>query len=208
MASHLAAQDYLARLQGAAGLPGFPPGAESLLPPYPASLLNPPSLSSHKSSKCKYRKFTLLLPSPCALFFPQFFFLWTTAINWSTQDRSNASASASSKNWRVVTFFPPRISAEFLITAMRKVWLTFCSLQPKAKSSKSHKMPASSSSSTAPSMTSSSLPVSTQAPVTSSHHSTSASSTPNSQTNVVRWESAKLVKSMGFFSSSRFHYFF
>jgi len=53
MASHLAAQDYLARLQGAAGLPGFPPGAESLLPPYPASLLNPPSLSSHKSSKCK-----------------------------------------------------------------------------------------------------------------------------------------------------------
>lgn len=54
MASHLAAQDYLARLQGAAGLPGFPPGAESLLPPYPASLLNPPSLSSHKSSKCKY----------------------------------------------------------------------------------------------------------------------------------------------------------
>lgn len=53
MASHLAAQDYIARLQGAAGLPGFPPGAESLLPPYPASLLNPPSLSSHKSSKCK-----------------------------------------------------------------------------------------------------------------------------------------------------------
>ncbi|XP_017799395.1 PREDICTED: bromodomain adjacent to zinc finger domain protein 2B-like [Habropoda laboriosa] len=105
MASHLAAQDYLARLQGAAGLPGFPPGAESLLPPYPASLLNPPSLSSHKSSK--------------------------------------------------------------------------------SKSSKSHKTPASSSSSTTPSMTSSSLPVSTQAPVTSSHHSTSASSTPNSQTNVV-----------------------
>lgn len=53
MASHLAAQDYLARLQGATGLTGFPPGAESLLPPYPASLLNPPSLSSHKSSKCK-----------------------------------------------------------------------------------------------------------------------------------------------------------
>ncbi|XP_034933752.1 bromodomain adjacent to zinc finger domain protein 2B isoform X2 [Chelonus insularis] len=52
MASHLAAQDYLARLQGAAaGLPGFPPTAESLLPPYPASLLNPPSLSSHKSTK-------------------------------------------------------------------------------------------------------------------------------------------------------------
>ncbi|KAK0161096.1 hypothetical protein PV327_009610 [Microctonus hyperodae] len=50
MASHLAAQDYLARLQGATGLPGFPPGAESLLPPYPTSLLNPPSLSSHKSS--------------------------------------------------------------------------------------------------------------------------------------------------------------
>ena len=48
--------DDLARLQGAAGLPGFPPGAESLLPPYPASLLNPPSLSSHKSSKCKYPK--------------------------------------------------------------------------------------------------------------------------------------------------------
>ncbi|XP_076178592.1 uncharacterized protein LOC143152402 isoform X4 [Ptiloglossa arizonensis] len=105
MASHLAAQDYLARLQGAAGLPGFPPGAESLLPPYPASLLNPPSLSSHKSSK--------------------------------------------------------------------------------SKSSKSHKTPANSSSSTAPSMTSSSLPVSTQAQVTSSHHNTSASSTPNSQTNVV-----------------------
>ncbi|XP_063978168.1 bromodomain adjacent to zinc finger domain protein 2B isoform X16 [Diachasmimorpha longicaudata] len=57
MASHLAAQDYLARLQGA-GLPGFPPGAESLLPPYPASLLNPPSLSSssHKSSKSKSSK--------------------------------------------------------------------------------------------------------------------------------------------------------
>ncbi|XP_076658695.1 bromodomain adjacent to zinc finger domain protein 2B isoform X10 [Halictus rubicundus] len=107
MASHLAAHDYLARLQGAAGLPGFPPGAESLLPPYPASLLNPPSLSSHKSSK--------------------------------------------------------------------------------SKSSKSHKTPAnsSSSSSTTPSMTSSSLPVSTQAQVTSSHHNTSASSTPNSQTNVV-----------------------
>ncbi|XP_072752490.1 bromodomain adjacent to zinc finger domain protein 2B isoform X13 [Anoplolepis gracilipes] len=107
MASHLAAQDYLARLQGAAGLPGFPPGAESLLPPYPASLLNPPSLSSHKSSK--------------------------------------------------------------------------------SKSSKSHKsqQPASSSSSTTPSMTSSSLPVSTQVPVTSSHHSTPVSSTPNSQTNVV-----------------------
>ncbi|XP_043287942.1 bromodomain adjacent to zinc finger domain protein 2B isoform X2 [Venturia canescens] len=51
MASHLAAQDYLARIQGAAGLPGFPPGAESLLPPYPASLLNPPSHSSHKSTK-------------------------------------------------------------------------------------------------------------------------------------------------------------
>ncbi|XP_032687093.1 bromodomain adjacent to zinc finger domain protein 2B-like isoform X16 [Odontomachus brunneus] len=105
MASHLAAQDYIARLQGAAGLPGFPPGAESLLPPYPASLLNPPSLSSHKSSK--------------------------------------------------------------------------------SKSSKSHKTPASSSSSTTPSMTSSSLPVSTQAPVTSSHHNTPVSSTPNSQTNVV-----------------------
>lgn len=105
MASHLAAQDYIARLQGAAGLPGFPPGAESLLPPYPASLLNPPSLSSHKSSK--------------------------------------------------------------------------------SKSSKSHKTPASSSSSTTPSMTSSSLPVSTQVPVTSSHHSTPVSSTPNSQTNVV-----------------------
>ncbi|XP_018354744.1 PREDICTED: bromodomain adjacent to zinc finger domain protein 2B-like isoform X16 [Trachymyrmex septentrionalis] len=106
MASHLAAQDYLARLQGAAGLPGFPPGTESLLPPYPASLLNPPSLSSHKSSK--------------------------------------------------------------------------------SKSSKSHKTPpASSSSSTTPSMTSSSLPVSTQPPVTSSHHSTPVSSTPNSQSNVV-----------------------
>ncbi|XP_018050746.1 PREDICTED: bromodomain adjacent to zinc finger domain protein 2B-like isoform X10 [Atta colombica] len=106
MASHLAAQDYLARLQGAAGLPGFPPGTESLLPPYPASLLNPPSLSSHKSSK--------------------------------------------------------------------------------SKSSKSHKTPpASSSSSTTPSMTSSSLPVSTQPPVTSSHHSTPVSSTPNSQSNIV-----------------------
>ncbi|KAL0110003.1 hypothetical protein PUN28_013565 [Cardiocondyla obscurior] len=105
MASHLAAQDYLARLQGATGLPGFPPGAESLLSPYPASLLNPPSLSSHKSSK--------------------------------------------------------------------------------SKSSKSHKTPASSSSSTTPSMTSSSLPVSTQPPVTSSHHSTPVSSTPNSQSNVV-----------------------
>ncbi|XP_043266321.1 bromodomain adjacent to zinc finger domain protein 2B isoform X3 [Colletes gigas] len=112
MASHLAAHDYLARLQGAAGLPGFPPGAESLLPPYPASLLNPPSLSSHKSSKFYCRKTT-------------------------------------------------------------------------AKSSKSHKTPANSSSSTTPSMTSSSLPVSTQAPITSSHHNTSASSTPNSQTNVV-----------------------
>ncbi|XP_043287947.1 bromodomain adjacent to zinc finger domain protein 2B isoform X7 [Venturia canescens] len=56
MASHLAAQDYLARIQGAAGLPGFPPGAESLLPPYPASLLNPPSHSSHKSSKSKSSK--------------------------------------------------------------------------------------------------------------------------------------------------------
>lgn len=105
MASHLAAQDYLARLQGATGLPGFPPGAESLLPPYPASLLNPPSLSSHKSTK--------------------------------------------------------------------------------SKSSKSHKPPASSSSSTTPSMTSSSLPVSSQATVTPTHHNTSASSTPNSQTNVV-----------------------
>ncbi|XP_057335179.1 bromodomain adjacent to zinc finger domain protein 2B-like isoform X7 [Microplitis mediator] len=56
MASHLAAQDYLARLQGAAGLPSFPPGAESLLPPYPASLLNSSSLSSHKSSKSKSSK--------------------------------------------------------------------------------------------------------------------------------------------------------
>lgn len=56
-----------------------------------------------------------------------------------------------------------------------------------AKSSKSHKTPASSSSSTTPSMTSSSLPaVSTQAPITSSHHSTPVSNTPNSQTNVVR----------------------
>ncbi|XP_011058797.1 PREDICTED: bromodomain adjacent to zinc finger domain protein 2B isoform X8 [Acromyrmex echinatior] len=44
MASHLAAQDYLARLQGAP------------LPPSPASLLNPPSLSSHKSSKSKSSK--------------------------------------------------------------------------------------------------------------------------------------------------------
>ncbi|XP_044010105.1 motor neuron and pancreas homeobox protein 1-like [Aphidius gifuensis] len=67
MASHLAAQDYLARLQGAAGLPGFPPGAESLLPPYPASLLNPPSLSSssssHKSSKSKQSKTTVTTSS-------------------------------------------------------------------------------------------------------------------------------------------------
>ncbi|XP_015607370.1 bromodomain adjacent to zinc finger domain protein 2B isoform X13 [Cephus cinctus] len=106
MASHLAAQDYLARLQGAAGLPGFPPGAESLLPPYPANLLNPPSLSSHKSSK--------------------------------------------------------------------------------SKSSKSHKTPASSSSSSSSSSTPASLSTSlaiSQAPI--SHHSTSVSSTPNTQTNVV-----------------------
>lgn len=58
MATHLATQDYIARLQGAAaaGLPGFPPGAESLLPPYPPALLNQPSPShsSHKSSKCEY----------------------------------------------------------------------------------------------------------------------------------------------------------
>lgn len=55
MATHLATQDYLARLQGAAaGLPAFPPGAESLLPPYPPALLNAPSHSSHKSSKCEY----------------------------------------------------------------------------------------------------------------------------------------------------------
>lgn len=67
MASHLAAQDYLARLQGAAGLPGFPPGAESLLPPYPASLLNPPSLSSHKSSKCKCHQL-----KRCILMFPDY----------------------------------------------------------------------------------------------------------------------------------------
>ncbi|KAI4474540.1 hypothetical protein M0804_014796 [Polistes exclamans] len=56
MASHLAAQDYLARLQGATGIPTFPPGAESIIPPYPASLLNPPSLSSHKSTKSKSSK--------------------------------------------------------------------------------------------------------------------------------------------------------
>ncbi|XP_033218902.1 bromodomain adjacent to zinc finger domain protein 2B-like isoform X7 [Belonocnema kinseyi] len=107
MASHLAAQDYLARLQGAAaaGLPGFPPGAESLLPPYPASLLNPPSLSSHKSSK--------------------------------------------------------------------------------SKSSKSHKTPASSSSSTTHNLTNT-MTVSSQAPVSTSHHNTSStSSTTNSQPNVV-----------------------
>ncbi|XP_044588575.1 bromodomain adjacent to zinc finger domain protein 2B isoform X7 [Cotesia glomerata] len=55
MASHLAAQDYLARLQGAAGLSSFPPSAESLLPPYP-SLLNSSPLSSHKSSKSKSSK--------------------------------------------------------------------------------------------------------------------------------------------------------
>ncbi|XP_076221330.1 bromodomain adjacent to zinc finger domain protein 2B isoform X6 [Nomia melanderi] len=114
MASHLAAHDYLARLQGAAGLPGFPPGAESLLPPYPASLLNPPSLSSHKSSKSKSSK--------------------------SHKTPANSSSSSSSS---------------------------------------------SGSGSTAPNMTTSSLPVSTQAPVTSSHHNTSASTTPNSQTNVV-----------------------
>ena len=59
MASHLAAQDYLARLQGAAGLGGFPPGAEGLLPPYSSSLISPSQMasasqSSHKSSsKCK-----------------------------------------------------------------------------------------------------------------------------------------------------------
>lgn len=56
MASHLAAQDYLARLQGAAGLSGFS-SSENLLPPYPASLLNTPMLSSHKPSKCKYINF-------------------------------------------------------------------------------------------------------------------------------------------------------
>ncbi|XP_058795968.1 bromodomain adjacent to zinc finger domain protein 2B-like isoform X2 [Phymastichus coffea] len=58
MATHLATQDYLARLQGAAaGLPAFPPGAESLLPPYPpAALLNAPSHASHKSSKSKSSK--------------------------------------------------------------------------------------------------------------------------------------------------------
>ncbi|XP_012260103.2 bromodomain adjacent to zinc finger domain protein 2B isoform X4 [Athalia rosae] len=56
MASHLAAQNYLARLQGAAGLPGFPPSADSLLPPYPGSLLNAPPLSSHKSTKSKSSK--------------------------------------------------------------------------------------------------------------------------------------------------------
>ena len=79
----------------------------------------------------------------------------------------------------------------------------------KAKSSKSHKTPASSSSSssTTPSMTSSSLPVSTQAPVTSSHHSTSASSTPNSQTNVVRYE-RECTRSLNRWFFSRFHYFF
>ncbi|XP_032687091.1 bromodomain adjacent to zinc finger domain protein 2B-like isoform X14 [Odontomachus brunneus] len=129
MASHLAAQDYIARLQGAAGLPGFPPGAESLLPPYPASLLNPPSLSSHKSSKS--------IPG---------------------SGRSGRTRVCN----RTVRFH-----------------------DRTAKSSKSHKTPASSSSSTTPSMTSSSLPVSTQAPVTSSHHNTPVSSTPNSQTNVV-----------------------
>lgn len=77
------------------------------------------------------------------------------------------------------------------------------SYEPKAKSSKSHKTPASSSSSTTPSMTGSSLPVSTQAPVTSSHHSTSTSSTPNSQTNVVRYECARSLNRW----FSRFHYF-
>ncbi|XP_020286645.1 bromodomain adjacent to zinc finger domain protein 2B-like [Pseudomyrmex gracilis] len=56
MASHLAAHDYLARLQAGAGLAGFPPGVESLLPTYSTSLLNPPSLSSHKSSKSKSSK--------------------------------------------------------------------------------------------------------------------------------------------------------
>ncbi|XP_043468932.1 bromodomain adjacent to zinc finger domain protein 2B-like isoform X13 [Leptopilina heterotoma] len=105
MASHLAAQDYLARLQGAAGLSGFPPSAESLLPPYPTSLLNPSSHSSHKSSK--------------------------------------------------------------------------------SKSSKSHKTPTSSSSSTTHSLTNT-LTVTSQAPVTTTHHSTSStSSTTNSQPNVV-----------------------
>lgn len=68
-----------------------------------------------------------------------------------------------------------------------------CLHDQAAKSSKSHKTPASSSSSTTPSMTSSSLPVSTQVPVTSSHHSTPVSSTPNSQTNVVRWESCAFL---------------
>ncbi|XP_011493798.1 PREDICTED: bromodomain adjacent to zinc finger domain protein 2B [Ceratosolen solmsi marchali] len=56
MATHLATQDYLARLQGAAGLPAFPPGAESLLPPYPPALLNAPSHTSHKSTKSKSSK--------------------------------------------------------------------------------------------------------------------------------------------------------
>ncbi|XP_014488409.1 PREDICTED: bromodomain adjacent to zinc finger domain protein 2B-like isoform X14 [Dinoponera quadriceps] len=130
MASHLAAQDYIARLQGAAGIPGFPPGAESLLPPYPASLLNPPSLSSHKSSKS--------IPG---------------------SGRSSRTRVCN----RTVRFH-----------------------DRTAKSSKSHKTPASSSSSsTTPSMTSSSLPVSTQAPVTTSHHNTPVSNAPNSQTNVV-----------------------
>lgn len=90
----------------------------------------------------------------------------------------------------------------------------FCS-RFAAKSSKSHKTPVNSSSSsssstgsgsTAPNMTTSSLPVSTQAPVTSSHHNTSASTTPNSQTNVVRYGCGggvgRLVKSNAFLSLS------
>ncbi|CAB0030639.1 unnamed protein product [Trichogramma brassicae] len=63
MATHL---DYLARLQGAAGLGAFPPGAaDGILPPYPPGLLNAPPpqqqqqsshSTSHKSSKSKSSK--------------------------------------------------------------------------------------------------------------------------------------------------------
>ena len=114
-------------------------------------------------------------------------------------------------NFQISSILPSRL----MIEKGEKTVKCLFRMNGKAKSSKSHKTPASSSSSsssTTPSMTSSSLPVSTQAPVTSSHHSTSASSTPNSQTNVVRYERVyTLVKSMVFlpvFIISLFFFFF
>lgn len=55
MATHLATQDYLARLQGATGIPGFPPGTESLLSPYSGLQLGQQQQQQqqHKSSKQK-----------------------------------------------------------------------------------------------------------------------------------------------------------